>query len=115
MPARAMRVLKLAGSGGRGWNQARVCAPWCVISAAAHNAMRNKQGEHMQMTDISSRSHRFKIGGVVKLVADTHRRGGENDLYKVVRLLPAEGQEYQYRIKDSRTGAEYIVIESALK
>jgi len=67
------------------------------------------------MTNYSSPSHRFKLGSVVKLVADAHRRSAENDFYRIVRLLPAEGQEFQYRIKDSRSGAEYVVIESALK
>lgn len=67
------------------------------------------------MTDISSRNHRFKLGSVVKLVVDLHRRAGENDVYKVVRLMPAEGQDFQYRIKDSRTGVEYVVPERALK
>lgn len=67
------------------------------------------------MSENPSRGHRFKIGGLVRLNADINRRGAEDALYKIVRLLPAEAQGYQYRIKDSRTNAEYVVLESALR
>lgn len=66
------------------------------------------------MADITARERRFKIGNVVNLIADTYHRGTPDGIYKIVRLLPAEGQDYQYRIKDSRTGSEYVVRESQL-
>ncbi len=67
------------------------------------------------MQDVTERSHRFKVGNIVDLKADTHRReGAPHGVYKVVRLLPAEGQDFQYRIKDSRDGREYAVLESQL-
>lgn len=67
------------------------------------------------MPDTTSRGHRFKVGSLVRLNADLNRRGAEDALYKIVRQLPAEAQGYQYRIKDSRTNAEYVVLESALR
>lgn len=67
------------------------------------------------MEDISLRPHRFKVGTVVSLKADMRRReAAPLGSFKVVRLLPAEGQDYQYRIKDSRTGRELAVLESQL-
>jgi hypothetical protein len=67
------------------------------------------------MQDISQRPHRFKVGAVVSLKTDMHRReAAPHGVFKVVRLLPAEGQDYQYRIKDSRTGREHAVMESQL-
>lgn len=67
------------------------------------------------MTDITARERRFKIGSVVNLIADQYHRGTPDGIYKVVRLMPAEGQDYQYRIKDSRTGTEVVVRESELR
>jgi hypothetical protein len=66
------------------------------------------------MSDITARERRFKIGNVVNLKADLYHKGTPDGVYKVVRLLPAEGQDYQYRIKDSRDGSEYMVRESEL-
>lgn len=67
------------------------------------------------MPDITDRARRFKVGSVVNLIADEHHRGTPQGVYKVVRLLPAEGQDYQYRIKDGRTGGEYVVRESEIR
>lgn len=67
------------------------------------------------MQDISQRTHRFKVGAVVNLKSDIHRReAAPHGVFKIVRLLPAEGQDFQYRIKDSRTGREHAVMESQL-
>jgi hypothetical protein len=65
------------------------------------------------MRDISVRDHRFKVGSVVNITARIHN-GTPGGIYKVVRLMPAEGQEYQYRVKNSRTGSEHVVRESEL-
>lgn len=66
------------------------------------------------MTDITLRPRRFKVGDIVNLKADAHHRGTPTGIYKVVRLMPAEGQDYQYRVKDSRDGGERAVLESEL-
>jgi hypothetical protein len=65
------------------------------------------------MRDISVRDHRFKVGSVVNIRARIHN-GTPDGVYKVVRLLPADGQDYQYRVKSSRTGSEHVVRESEL-
>ena len=66
------------------------------------------------MTDVTARSHRFKIGETVNMKADIHHRGTPAGVYKVTRQMPAEGQDYQYRIKDNRDGREIVVRESEL-
>lgn len=58
--------------------------------------------------------HKFKVGQ--RLVfspgrLDYHQVSG---LYEVTRLLPAEGAEFQYRIKASGSGQERVVRESQL-
>mgnify|MGYP001231952351 CR=1 FL=1 len=67
------------------------------------------------MPHITARDRRFKIDSSIRLKADIHHRGSADAAYKVVRLMPAEGQDYQYRIKDGRAGGEYVVLESAIR
>jgi 1,4-alpha-glucan branching enzyme len=66
------------------------------------------------MADVTTRSHRFKVGETVNMKADIHHRGTPSGVFKVTRQMPAEGQEYQYRIKDNRDGQELVVRESDL-
>lgn len=66
------------------------------------------------MPDISTRNHRFKLGDTVRLSAPNREQGAPSGIYKVTRLLPAEGQEFQYRVRDSREGREHVVRESLL-
>lgn len=57
--------------------------------------------------------HRFKVGSRVLLLSGNRfARGGE---FKVVRLLPAEGNDLQYRIKSPSEVAERVVKEYQLK
>lgn len=67
------------------------------------------------MTDITSRTRRFKTGAVVNLIADRYHQATPDGIYKVESLMPAEGQDYQYRIKDTRTGRILVVRESQLR
>lgn len=66
------------------------------------------------MTDITLRPRRFKVGDIVNLRADAYHRGTPIGIYKVVRLMPAEGQDYQYRVKDTRDSSERAVRESEM-
>ena len=66
------------------------------------------------MSDITARARRFKIGDTVSLKADIYHRGTPAGVYKITRLLPAEAQDYQYRVKDSRDGREHVVREGEL-
>jgi hypothetical protein len=67
------------------------------------------------VTDITARARRFKIGNVVNLIADKYHQGTPDGVYKIESLMPAEGQDYQYRIRDSRTGRVLVVRESQLR
>ena len=67
------------------------------------------------MTDITARARRFKLGAVVDLIADRHHQGTPDGVYKIESLMPAEGQDYQYRIKDTRTGRILVVREKQLR
>jgi hypothetical protein len=67
------------------------------------------------VTDITARNRRFKIGATVNLIADRYHQGTPDGVYKIESLMPAEGQDYQYRIKDTRTGRILVVRERQLR
>jgi hypothetical protein len=67
------------------------------------------------MTDITARERRFKIGAVVNLIADRYHQATPDGIYKIESLMPAEGQDYQYRIKDTRTGRIFVIRETQLR
>ncbi|MBV8093714.1 MAG: hypothetical protein JOY71_08630 [Acetobacteraceae bacterium] len=59
-------------------------------------------------------THKFTIGQQVQFVpgaAEFHIPGG---LYTIVRKLPVEANECQYRVKNVRDGHERILRESRL-
>jgi len=46
-------------------------------------------------------AHKFRIGDNVNIIAGLLGRGDGGGVYQVVRLLPSEGDEQQYRIKSA--------------
>jgi hypothetical protein len=62
----------------------------------------------------SVQDHKFKIGQSVSFSSGAFGRGGTNSIYKVTQLLPADGEDYQYRIKSAVEPHERVVKESQL-
>ncbi|HEY2529124.1 MAG TPA: hypothetical protein VGJ20_14455 [Xanthobacteraceae bacterium] len=62
----------------------------------------------------SVQDHKFKVGQSVSFTSGPFGRGGANSIYKVIQLLPAEGDDYQYRIKSAHEPHERVVKESQL-
>ena len=60
------------------------------------------------MMDGSVHEHKFKV------VSGPFGRGGTNGSYKVTQLLPSEGDDHQYRIKNADEPHERVVKESQL-
>ena len=59
-------------------------------------------------------SHKYKIGQSVHYTSNVlHRFGAVGD-FRIVRLLPPEGDELQYRIKSPAEAHERVVKESQL-
>jgi hypothetical protein len=58
--------------------------------------------------------HKFKVGQTVNVIPnrlDKHLPGGA---YTVVRLLPIEGVDIRYRVKNAHDGHERVVQEDQL-
>ncbi|MEA3023160.1 MAG: hypothetical protein QOK01_2012 [Alphaproteobacteria bacterium] len=58
--------------------------------------------------------HKFKIGQSVQYNGGAVRRIGVSGTFKIVKLLPPEGDDQQYCIKSSHEPHERIAKESQL-
>jgi hypothetical protein len=58
--------------------------------------------------------HKFKVGQSVNFMSGPYGRGGTNSIYRITQLLPPEGDDYQYRIKNVDEPHERVVKESQL-
>ena len=58
--------------------------------------------------------HKFKIGQSVSFTSGPFDRRRANGIYKVIQLLPFEGEDYQYRIKSANELQERVAKESQL-
>jgi len=61
------------------------------------------------------RAHKFRVGQTVLYTSSPISRPGASGAYKVVRLLPSDGDDYQYRIKNSGEAFERVAKESQLE
>jgi hypothetical protein len=70
-----------------------------------------------QVTALSAvaRSHRFRVGQTVFYTSSPISRPGASGSYEVVRLLPSDGDDYQYRIKNAGEAFERVAKESQLE
>ena len=58
--------------------------------------------------------HKYSIGQDVRYTAGPTSRFGTSGSFKVVKLLPPEGDEHQYRIKSAGEAFERVARESQL-
>jgi hypothetical protein len=63
----------------------------------------------------SLRTHKFRVGETVLYTSSPITRPGASGTYKVVKLLPSDGDDYQYRIKNSGEAFERVAKESQLE
>ena len=60
------------------------------------------------------RSHKYHVGEVVYYTSPSFGRAAATGSYTVVKLLPSEGDDYQYRIKNTEEAFERVAKESQL-
>jgi hypothetical protein len=61
------------------------------------------------------RAHKYRVGQTVLYTSSPVSRPGASGSYKVVKLLPSDGDDYQYRIKNSGEAFERVAKESQLE
>jgi hypothetical protein len=60
------------------------------------------------------RDSKFTVGQSVRFTSNTFGRPGASGTYKILRLLPLENDEQQYRIKSAHESHERVARESQL-
>jgi hypothetical protein len=63
----------------------------------------------------SLQTHKFHVGQTVFYTSSPITRPGASGSYRVVRLLPSDGDDYQYRIKNPGEAFERVAKESQLE
>jgi hypothetical protein len=63
----------------------------------------------------SLHTHKFHVGQTVFYTSSPISRPGASGSYKVMRLLPSDGEDYQYRIKNPGEAFERVAKESQLE
>jgi len=61
------------------------------------------------------RTHKYRVGQTVFYTSSPITRPGAAGTYQVVRLLPSDGEDYQYRIKNPGEAFERVAKESQLE
>jgi hypothetical protein len=87
------------------------------ISAIRMTAVEMAAVTVAQVTALSPalRTHKFDVGQTVFYTSSPISRPGASGTYKVVRLLPSDGEDYQYRIKNPGEAFERVAKESQLE
>jgi hypothetical protein len=64
--------------------------------------------------DIVLHSHKYEIGDVVYYTSPSFGRAAATGSYTVVKVLPSDGEDRQYRIKNTDEAFERVAKESQL-
>ena len=59
-------------------------------------------------------NHKFRIGQSVNYTSGLFGAGSAGGVYKITRLLPPEGNDFQYKIKSAAEPHERVAKESQL-
>jgi hypothetical protein len=71
--------------------------------------------EVVARTSSALRAHKYRVGQTVFYTSSPISRPGASGSYQVVRLLPSDGDDYQYRIKNPGEAFERVAKESQLE
>jgi hypothetical protein len=101
----------IAVKAASGLKPANVVSPANAVNITAIAVPQQMVGAPRQML----RAHKFRVGQTVLYTSSPVSRPGASGSYKVVKLLPSDGDDYQYRIKNSGEAFERVAKESQLE
>ena len=93
-------------------------APCCY--SVAHSGVFALWGQKWSQTRIvefrraALQEHKYQIGETVYFTSRRLGHMAANSTYRIVRLLPSDGADYQYRIKNQNEAFERVARESQL-
>jgi hypothetical protein len=73
------------------------------------------RGRTVKRSRSALKEHKFQIGETVYFTSRPIGHMAANSTYQVVRLLPSDGADYQYRIKNANEAFERVARESQLE
>jgi hypothetical protein len=114
----AKRALKIAGK-----TAAKSSAPAVkkaskgekTARGADKKASKSARSPVGKMAETVLKSHKYQVGEAVYFTSPTFGRAAASGSYTVVKLLPSESDDYQYRIKSSGEAFERVAKESQLE
>ena len=88
----------------------------CYIAAGFFSRRLQRDREHGRRFCVMERAlkHKFTVGETVYFTASNVARPAASGTYEVIRLLPTDGDDCQYRIKSSTEAFERVAKESQL-
>jgi hypothetical protein len=91
-----------------------VRAPSVAPSAARIIRTHSPPVQPSSPPDLPMHAHKYRVGETVYYTSPTFGRAAATGHYTVVKLLPSESDDYQYRIKSSGEAFERVAKESQL-
>ena len=110
IPAAAMSAVAMSAAA-----MVTTAMPAAAMPAATAAVATVSPAKAIAMPGPALRTHRFRVGETVLYTSSPITRPGANGTYKVVKLLPSDGDDYQYRIKNSDEAFERVARESQLE
>jgi hypothetical protein len=88
----------------------------CYIAAGFPVWLLLRDREHGRLSCVMERAlkHKYTVGETVYFTASNVARPAATGTYEVIRLLPTDGDDCQYRIKSSTEAFERVAKESQL-
>ena len=90
-------------------------ADFTAIFAAIEGKDQKEQIVQLEFRRSALKEHKFQIGETVYFTSRPIGHMAANSTYQVVRLLPSDGADYQYRIKNANEAFERVARESQLE
>jgi hypothetical protein len=86
----------------------------CAYAGVARTRGQDIRTSRQWRRQVTLVSHKYKVGQSVRYNSGAARRAGSNASFKIVRLLPSEGDHQQYRIKSASEAHERLAKENEL-
>jgi len=81
---------------------------------SAGQLLRERERDRRSLRMEKALKHKYTVGETVYFTASNVARPAASGTYEVIRLLPTDGDDCQYRIKNSTEAFERVAKESQL-
>jgi hypothetical protein len=81
---------------------------------SAGQLLRDREHDRCSLRMEKALKHKYTVGETVYFTASNVARPAASGTYEVIRLLPTDGDDCQYRIKNSTEAFERVAKESQL-